>query len=105
MSVLESPNRGQLTWLTSVGLLKLRSILYGNEVGLENRDYDRGDPVRWPRDTLYQLKLALTSLAGCGRSVGIVRLRTKTTEFSLVYGNEDASLSFSDEVRYFVIVK
>jgi hypothetical protein len=41
--------------------------------------------LRWPRDTLYQLKLALTSPAGCGRSVGIVRLRTKTTEFSLVY--------------------
>jgi hypothetical protein len=35
--------------------------------GLENRDY--------------QLKLALTSPAGCGRSVGIVRLRTKDTEF------------------------
>jgi hypothetical protein len=39
--------------------------------------------LRWPRDTLYQLKLALTSSAGCGRLVGIVRLRTKTTEFSL----------------------
>jgi hypothetical protein len=33
-------------------------------------------------------KLALTSSAGCGLLVGIVRLRTKTTEFSLVYGNE-----------------
>jgi hypothetical protein len=30
---------------------------------------------------LYQLKLALTSSAGCGRLVGIVRLRTKTTDF------------------------
>jgi hypothetical protein len=49
--------------------------------GLENRDYGRGDPLRWPRDTLCQLKLALISPAGCGRSVGIVRLRTKTTEF------------------------
>jgi hypothetical protein len=34
--------------------------------GLENRDYGREDPLRWPRDTLYQLKLALTSPAGCG---------------------------------------
>jgi hypothetical protein len=34
------------------------------------------DPLRWPRDTLYQLNLALTSPAGCGRSVGIVRLLT-----------------------------
>jgi hypothetical protein len=24
-----------------------------------NRDYGRGDPLRWPRDTLYQLKLAM----------------------------------------------
>jgi hypothetical protein len=49
--------------------------------GLENRDYNRGDPLRLPRDTLYQLKLALTSPAGCGRSIGIVRVQTKTTEF------------------------
>jgi hypothetical protein len=52
--------------------------------GLENRDYSRGDLLCGPRDTLYQLKLALTSSAGCGSSVGIVRLRTKTMEFSLV---------------------
>jgi hypothetical protein len=39
--------------------------------------------LRWPRDILYQLKLALTSPTGCGRSVGIVRLRTKTTELLL----------------------
>jgi hypothetical protein len=34
------------------------------------------------KDTLYPQKLALTSPAGCGRSVGIVHLRIKTTEFS-----------------------
>ena len=33
---------------------------------------------------LYPQKLALTSLTGGGRSVGIVRTRTKATEFSLV---------------------
>jgi hypothetical protein len=42
---------------------------------------------------LYQLKLALTLSAGCGRLVGIVRLRTKTTEFSfsfsLIIQNEE----------------
>jgi hypothetical protein len=37
----------------------------------------RRGPLRWPRDTLYPLKLALTSLTNCGRFVGIVRLRTK----------------------------
>jgi hypothetical protein len=47
---------------------------------LENREYGRGYPLRWPRDTLYQQKLVLTSTTCGGRSVGIVRLRTKTTE-------------------------
>jgi len=34
--------------------------------------------------SLYPQKLALTSPTGGGRSVGIVRVRTKATEFSLV---------------------
>ena len=34
---------------------------------------------------LYPQKLALPSPTGGGRSVGIVRSRTKATEFSLVY--------------------
>jgi hypothetical protein len=45
--------------------------------GQENRFNDWGDPLRWPRDTLYPQKLALTSPTSGGRSVGIVRLRTK----------------------------
>jgi hypothetical protein len=36
----------------------------------------RGDPLRWPRNTLYLQKLALASLTSGGRSVGIVHLRT-----------------------------
>jgi hypothetical protein len=48
--------------------------------GLENREYGRGDPFGWPRNTLYPQKLALTSPTSSGRSVGI-RLRTKATEF------------------------
>jgi hypothetical protein len=47
---------------------------------LENREYDRGDPSRWPRDTLYRQKLAITSPTSGGRSVGIVRSRTQTME-------------------------
>jgi hypothetical protein len=47
--------------------------------GLENREYGRGDPLRWPRDTLYLQKLALTSPTRGGSPVGIVRLRTKAT--------------------------
>jgi len=34
---------------------------------------------------LYPQKLALTSPTGGGRSVGMVRSRTKATEFSLIY--------------------
>jgi hypothetical protein len=49
--------------------------------GLENREYGRGDPKRWSRDTLYPQKLALTLPTKGDRSVGIVRLRTKATEF------------------------
>jgi hypothetical protein len=48
--------------------------------GLENREYGRGDQLRWPGDTIYQLMLALTSSTSSCRSVGIVRLRTKATE-------------------------
>jgi hypothetical protein len=45
---------------------------------------DRVNPLRSPRDTLFQQKFALTSPTSGGRSVGIVRSRTKATEFSLV---------------------
>jgi hypothetical protein len=46
--------------------------------GLENRDYDR----RGHATLLYQQKLALTSPTNGGRSVGIVRSRTKATELA-----------------------
>jgi hypothetical protein len=39
------------------------------------------DPLCRPRNTLYPQKLALTSLASIGCSVGIVRSQTKATEF------------------------
>jgi hypothetical protein len=43
-----------------------------------------GNSLCWPCNTLYLQKLALTSPTSGGRLVGIVRLRTKATEFSLV---------------------
>jgi hypothetical protein len=52
---------------------------------LENRDYGRKDPSRWPRGTLDPQKLAITSPTSGGRSVGIVLSRTQTMEFSSVY--------------------
>jgi hypothetical protein len=48
---------------------------------LESREYGRGEFVEGPRDTLYPQKLALTSPTSGSRSVGIVRSRTKATEF------------------------
>jgi hypothetical protein len=48
--------------------------------GLEIQEYGRRDLSRGPRGTLYPQKLALTSPTSGGRSVGIVRLRTKATE-------------------------
>jgi hypothetical protein len=50
--------------------------------GLENRDYGRREPSHWTRGTLYQQYLPLTSPTISGHSVGIVRSRTKPTEFS-----------------------
>jgi hypothetical protein len=52
--------------------------------GLETREYGRRNPSRWPRDTLYQQKLALTLPTSGGRSVGIVRSRTKATELLVI---------------------
>jgi hypothetical protein len=44
--------------------------------GPEIREYGRRDPSSWPRGTLYQQKLALTSPTIGGLSVGIVHSRT-----------------------------
>jgi hypothetical protein len=46
---------------------------------LENREYGRRVQSRWPRDT--PLSLALTSPTRSCRSVGIVRSRTKATDW------------------------
>jgi hypothetical protein len=70
--------RGPLSLVSTIEKLLGRN---SSGSGLENREYGCGNPLRWPRDTLYQLKLALTSPTGSGRSVGIVRLRTKDTVF------------------------
>jgi hypothetical protein len=62
-----------------------------SRTGLEIREYCRGDPSLWPRDTLYPQKLALTSPTSGGRSVGIVGSRTEATEFSFYYGLEEGN--------------
>jgi hypothetical protein len=68
----------------SLSLVSTIEELLGRKIsgsGLESREYGRRDPSRWPRGTLYQQKLALTVPTSAGRSVSLVRSRTKPTEF------------------------
>jgi hypothetical protein len=53
--------------------------------GVENQNYCRRDPSSRPRVTLYPQKLTITSLKFGSRLVGIVRSRTKATEFVLFH--------------------
>jgi hypothetical protein len=66
--------RGPLSLLSTIEELLGR---HNRGSSLENREYCRRDPPRWPRDTLSPQKLALTSPTRGGRSVGVVRSRTK----------------------------
>jgi hypothetical protein len=66
--------RGPLSLVSTIEKLLGRN---SSGSGLENREYGCGD-------TLYPQKLALTSPTSGGRSVDIVRLQTKATEFLFV---------------------
>jgi hypothetical protein len=48
---------------------------------LENQDYCRWDPPRWPHDTPLSAKVGTNFSYNSCRSVGIVRSRTQATEF------------------------
>jgi hypothetical protein len=63
-------------------LLEFKSIGSGS---IKPEIHGLVDPLRRPRDTLYQQKLTLTSLISGGRSVGILCLRAKATEFKFVF--------------------
>jgi hypothetical protein len=68
--------------------------------GLENREYGCGDPLRWPRDTFYLQKLVTTSPTSGGRSVRMVRLRAKATEFVFCYGTNKKCAHICGEKVY-----
>jgi hypothetical protein len=70
--------RGPLSLVSTTEELLGRNISSSGS-GLENREYGRGDPLRWPRDTYYPQKLALTLPTNGGRSVVTVRLLSKAT--------------------------
>jgi hypothetical protein len=63
--------------------------------GLENREYSRKDPSRWPHGTLYPQKLALTWPTIGSRSVSIVRSRTQATELIKKSGNQNLNIAVS----------
>jgi hypothetical protein len=62
--------------------------------GLGNREYGRSEPSHSPRGTLYPQKLTLTSPTDGGRSFGIVRSRTRTTEFLGLYFKKGLRMTF-----------
>jgi hypothetical protein len=70
----------------------IKSSMFGQRSGLENREYGSRNPLHLPRDTLYPQKLALTSPISGGRSVGIVRSRTEAKEFIyfFIFGQRSA---------------
>jgi hypothetical protein len=82
-SVLNAAYRSYIKFVLYYGSDTIEKLLGRNSSGsgLENREYGRRDPLRWPRDTLYPQKLSLTSPTSGGRSVGIVRLLAKAMEF------------------------
>jgi hypothetical protein len=70
--------RGTLSLVSTIEELLERKSSGSDQ---QSREYGRGDPLRWPRKTLYPQKLALTSPRSGGRSVCTVHSRTKATEF------------------------
>jgi hypothetical protein len=88
--------RGSLNLVSSTEELPERKI---SDLCLEDREYSRRDSLRWTRDTLYPQKLVLTSLRSGCRSVGIIRSRTKATEFVLFVYTYDYCLG-SNHVHF-----
>jgi hypothetical protein len=77
---------GGLEWGPLSLVRTIEELLEWKSSGSGSRKTDingRGNSLRWPRNTLYPQKLALTSPTSGGRLVGIVRLGTKATEYSI----------------------
>jgi hypothetical protein len=74
--------RGPLSLVSTIEELFERN---SSVSGLKRWEYGRRDLSRWPRGTLCQQKLALTSPASGRRSVGIVRSRTRATQIRFFF--------------------
>jgi hypothetical protein len=88
--------RGPLSLVSTIEELLGRN---SSGAGLENREYGRGDPLRWPRDTLYPQKLALTSPICGGRSVWYSSLADLDYGFFVYFLN--TNLKFCDYAKLF----
>jgi hypothetical protein len=75
-----SLERGPLSLVSTIEELLGRK---NSDSGLEDRDYGPRDSPRWAGDTLHTQQFLLSSPTSGGRSVGIVRSRTKATELLL----------------------
>jgi hypothetical protein len=83
--------RYQIFWVVGqergpLSLVNTIEKLFGwnnSGTGLEIIEYGGREPSRSPRDTPYPQNSALTSPTSGGRLVGIVRSRTKASEFCL----------------------
>jgi hypothetical protein len=69
--------------------------------GIESREYDRGYPLRRPRNILYPQKLALISPTSSGRSVDIVRSRTEDRGLYYYATTWEAAISAPSQVTGF----
>jgi hypothetical protein len=65
----------------------IEQLLGRNSSGsdLRNREYGRGDTLRWPRDTLYSQNLVPSLRTSVVRSLGIVLSWTKAMEFKFLF--------------------
>jgi hypothetical protein len=76
---VEGLERGQISLVSTTD-----GLLGSDGSVLEHQEYSRRDPALWPCDTLYPQKLAITSPTSGGRSVGLVRSRTKATVIIII---------------------
>jgi hypothetical protein len=89
-------NHGPLSLVRTIEELLGRN---SNGSGLENQEYCHGDPLPWPRDTLYPQTLTLVSSTSSSHSVSIVRSWTKAMEFCfLVFYAEDGYVTLLQKV-------
>jgi hypothetical protein len=91
--------------LTSHNPIGLHGLLRGYPYfsGLENREYGVGILRADHATPFYQQKFALTSPTSGGRSVGIVRLRSKVMELCYVY--ETAKITVGTEILAVMVMR